>query len=281
MRRLRMRFDVPAAWQGAPGSAWRGGLGHALKNAAAKHCAHAYPLFFPAADQRNATATEEIQIAPFVLDPGCGMESNTLYCTLSGPGTDHAALVTGALREAAANGIGPGRLRLAMKSIAHESVIGSGHWNEGLGSTAATITPLPALPETLHIEFLTPLRIRHQGQNVTPRNFLFADLATSLMRRASALHAQAHAGRPIDADWRALAEAARNVSWQSTGFHWFETERRSFRQQADMKLGGIVGSATLAGADIQTFWPVLWLGQWLHAGKNASFGFGKYRIACA
>jgi hypothetical protein len=45
-----------------------------------------------------------------------------------------------------------------------------------------------------------------------------------------------------------------------------------------MQLGGVVGQWTLQG-DLHPFMPFIHLGQWLHAGKNASFGLGHYRMA--
>ena len=41
-------------------------------------------------------------------------------------------------------------------------------------------------------------------------------------------------------------------------------------------MGGLVGSFELAGPDIEPFWPLLWLGQWTHAGKGSSMGLGRY-----
>ena len=47
-----------------------------------------------------------------------------------------------------------------------------------------------------------------------------------------------------------------------------------------MALGGVVGQWHLhTNADtLEQLWPWLWLGQWLHVGKNASFGLGGYRL---
>ncbi|MHB8581520.1 MAG: CRISPR system precrRNA processing endoribonuclease RAMP protein Cas6, partial [Ignavibacteriaceae bacterium] len=43
-------------------------------------------------------------------------------------------------------------------------------------------------------------------------------------------------------------------------------------------LGGIIGSVKF-NCELDDFWnQVLWLGQYIHAGRNSSFGFGKYYI---
>lgn len=44
-----------------------------------------------------------------------------------------------------------------------------------------------------------------------------------------------------------------------------------------MTLGGVLGTWTLRG-DVAPLLPWLWLGQWLHAGKNATMGMGGYRL---
>ena len=44
-----------------------------------------------------------------------------------------------------------------------------------------------------------------------------------------------------------------------------------------MTLGGLVGEWRLRG-DLTPFMPWLWLGQWLHVGKNATMGLGKFAL---
>jgi len=45
-----------------------------------------------------------------------------------------------------------------------------------------------------------------------------------------------------------------------------------------VKMGGLIGEIGLEGADLEPFWPYLWLGQWTHAGKGVVMGLGRYRI---
>ncbi|MBF0142739.1 MAG: CRISPR system precrRNA processing endoribonuclease RAMP protein Cas6 [Magnetococcales bacterium] len=58
---------------------------------------------------------------------------------------------------------------------------------------------------------------------------------------------------------------------------WRDWTRRSGRQRQLMALGGVVGRWTLSGP-LEAFWPFLYLGEWLHVGKNATFGLGGYRL---
>jgi CRISPR/Cas system endoribonuclease Cas6 (RAMP superfamily) len=47
-----------------------------------------------------------------------------------------------------------------------------------------------------------------------------------------------------------------------------------------MTLGGVLGRWTLHGTPevLAEIYPWLWLGQWLHVGKNASMGLGGYQL---
>ena len=44
-----------------------------------------------------------------------------------------------------------------------------------------------------------------------------------------------------------------------------------------MQLGGCIGHLTLRG-ELAPFSAALRLGEWLHVGKEASFGLGHYRL---
>jgi hypothetical protein len=50
-----------------------------------------------------------------------------------------------------------------------------------------------------------------------------------------------------------------------------------------MTLGGVLGQWHLHGPTeaLAAAWPWLWLGQWLHVGKNATFGLGGYALSAS
>ena len=59
--------------------------------------------------------------------------------------------------------------------------------------------------------------------------------------------------------------------------HEHDSERYSARQDAKLKMGGVVGEAVYEG-DLEPFAPLLSLGEVLHVGKGTGLGLGRYRI---
>lgn len=130
---------------------------------------------------------------------------------------------------------------------------------------------------TLHIH--TPLRLQHQGQPLRPAQLTPRALVAAVARRV-ALVMEFHARQP---DWgQAVPEAARlaETLGDQRDLRWHDWTRYSSRQQQEMTLGGVLGRWTLRGnpETLATLWPWLWLGQWLHVGKNATMGMGGYTL---
>lgn len=59
--------------------------------------------------------------------------------------------------------------------------------------------------------------------------------------------------------------------------HVIGYERRS-KASGRQEIEGFVGQAWYAGPDLRPLLPALWLGQWLHLGKNYVLGNGRYEI---
>jgi hypothetical protein len=125
----------------------------------------------------------------------------------------------------------------------------------------------------------SPLRLRIDGDLVTPARFSPGHLASAAIRRISSL-AALHCGSPIAEDYAALAALARDARTLRADLRWHEQQRFSGRQKERLKAGGIVGSFDAdLGDGAGRLAPWLELGQWVGAGKGTSMGLGQYRVA--
>lgn len=124
------------------------------------------------------------------------------------------------------------------------------------------------------LDFQTMTRIKFEDSFL--RHLEFHMLLRSLLRRLSAL-SYFHHGNEWQVDFTELIKRAERVSKTADHTRWVDWERYSRRQDARMRLGGVVGQVTYRG-DLAEFLPILKLGEIVHVGKACTFGMGKYRI---
>ena len=129
-------------------------------------------------------------------------------------------------------------------------------------------------PSTLHLLFLTPTRLKFQGELTS--DLKFHVLFRNLLRRISLL-SYFHCGEELKVDFRGLIAESEKVQKKESRLRWYDWERYSTRQEEKMKLGGFMGRIDFSG-DFAPFWGYLVLGEIVHVGKGSSFGLGKYEI---
>jgi hypothetical protein len=124
------------------------------------------------------------------------------------------------------------------------------------------------------IEFVTPTWLREQGHDL--RVPTFSGLVQRVRDRISML-SRIHEKAEWQADFRAigqLADQAVTVDWDG---RWVKPGRTSTRTGQTMPLGGFVGFVHCSGVDA-ALWPLLQMGQEVHAGRHAVWGQGWFRI---
>ena len=205
---------------------------------------------------------------------------------LVGHACDQLALVVFAMQRALSQGLTRQRIPVALQRVDWLDAHGTAQpiWSHTQPTLAAhtVMLDVPTLPPaieaiTLHIH--TPMRLQSQGQPLRVDQLSPRALVAAVARRA-ALLMEFHAGQ---SGW---GDAARQVTHLSgvladtRDLHWFDWTRYSSRQQQEMTLGGVLGRWTLRGSSeaLAAIWPWLWLGQWLHVGKNATMGMGGYTL---
>ncbi|MGH8563142.1 MAG: CRISPR system precrRNA processing endoribonuclease RAMP protein Cas6 [Gammaproteobacteria bacterium] len=287
-----------------PGSAWRGVFGHALKRAVCvtglptcpdcllyRSCAYPYVFETPPPPGTQKMRKYPAAPHPFVLDleeDGGATPvgaSHTLGLTLIGRGNAYLPPIVFALTQAGEQGLGSRRARLALESIAQETAL-SGEWRNihrtggGLNALPPFVPQTPAVPESLRINFRTPLRIKRDDRPASAEDLTFGMFFSNLLRRISLL-SYFHSDTQLEADFAGLTASAREVSLTDAALFWRDGARYSSRQSRETPMGGLLGEIALAGAGLDPFWPYLWLGQYVHAGAATSMGLGRYAISSA
>lgn len=302
--RARFRVDEPVRLPPYPGSAWRGAFGHALKRALCvtrapecsgclllRSCGYAYVFETPPPAQSAKMRKYPAAPHPFVLDldvQGGELTPGSTYdlgFSLIGRGNQHLPYMIHALEQAGAHGVGQGRGRLSLECVEQHDAMENA-WvsiytaGERCEPRPITVPIIPELPRHARLVLETPLRLKRDAGVVGVDDFSFGALFSNLLRRISML-TYFHTETPLETDFAALTRAAREVPHVDANLRWFDWKRYSSRQKREMAVGGLLGEITFSGVDIEPFWPLLWLGQYVHVGALTSMGLGRYRIEMA
>ncbi|GAB1468730.1 CRISPR system precrRNA processing endoribonuclease RAMP protein Cas6 [Candidatus Cloacimonadota bacterium] len=129
---------------------------------------------------------------------------------------------------------------------------------------------IPTGKEIVTLKFLTPLRMKHEG--VLMRSFHWQAFYRGLYYRTQYLNREFNENSPALPElWEDNSEISANMQWQ-------EMYRKSFRQSQKMSLGGLIGEVVIKNPDPQTV-GLLRIGTVIQAGKQTTFGLGKYEIS--
>ncbi|NGZ07738.1 MAG: CRISPR system precrRNA processing endoribonuclease RAMP protein Cas6 [Magnetococcales bacterium] len=248
-----------------------------------------YPLIFETPVPVSATG-ERMQAVvpnPYMIEPPPWGEriyqpgeSLVFHMVLVGKALAQLSLIVFAWQRALARGVGPDHGKARLLRVVHVESQGEREifHSEGQSLLAhdscVSVPPWPG-PSTVTMQIITPARVQRDGSPLGPERITPRDLLVNLMRRVSQVM-ELHGQRTMEADYADLAQQARLIDARGR-LTWRDWTRRSARQQQTMALGGVVGTWHLTGP-LELFWPFLYLGQWLHVGKNATFGLGHYRL---
>ncbi|MBU0655550.1 MAG: CRISPR system precrRNA processing endoribonuclease RAMP protein Cas6 [Gammaproteobacteria bacterium] len=300
--RFRLRAETLIHFPAYAGSTWRGAFGHALRRTVCitrepecgqcllwRSCVYSQIFETPAG---KGPLLEKINAAPhpYILHPLATSgrqyargEDFSLYLTLMGKAVEHLPYLIHALQQVGERGVGKQDGRFALQAVEQETAPGSGEWRTihqpggSLQALPGCVPDIPPLPEQVRLQFHTPYRALHEGKLVHAGRFDFQPFMMGVIRRISLLHVH-HAGVELDADFKALSDAAEQLAVLDKALRWYEWSRYSSRQHTKVQMGGLLGSFRLPVEALEAYWPWLWLGQWVHVGKGAVMGMGEYSL---
>jgi hypothetical protein len=312
--RFTLRVLTPLRLPDYAGSALRGAFGHALRqiNCVTKakdckgcpviaQCPYAQ-VFAPheiprEALNQNVGMNIKNQIpVPYIIEAPLASartyqsgETITFDMVLMGNALEHLAVIILAWRRAFLRGIGHGDGTAELISILQQCPASNNANTHNSNPTIYTedkpviadhITEfvIPEFTQTqdVHLQLLTPLRIEQKGKVFGPRDLNAAIFLRHLIRRVTGqINSQSPTAFPMD-KIHALNILADQVQ-DERRLTWQEWERYSSRQKQIMPLGGVVGRWYLKQVPPPLL-SLLVIGEWLHVGKETSFGLGFFKI---
>ena len=283
------------------GSAWRGLFGHALKSVVCvtgkpecdgcllyRNCVYSYVFETPPPVNTEVMRKYTAAPHPFVIRPDPAQKTTVeqgealhVDLTLFGAGNQHLPYLLYAFEKAGERGLGSSQARFKVTAMLQhqadwQTIYRAGEALQALPPSMPDIPPCPS--GDVIVNFDTPLRIRLQGKELTASNLDFYGLFSVLMRRVSMLQ-QFHGEQPLVLDFKGLSDQARKVPVVARDLYWQDWTRYSSRQKMPVKMGGLMGSITLNGDTLKDFWPILYLGQFTHAGKGTAMGLGCFSLS--
>ncbi|WP_126443805.1 CRISPR system precrRNA processing endoribonuclease RAMP protein Cas6 [Sulfuricystis multivorans] len=301
LARYRLEFEVtrPLHLPAYAGSTLRGAWGGALRAASCMtrkpvcegcpliHTCPYAAIFETRPPQHHAPSLQDFSQVPrpYVIEPpemGERLyqpgERLAFHIVLAGRALAQLPLVLWAHVKAFRRGVGKGDGTAELMRVVHEGM-SEQVILEGPGDAIAPHDTTPpaaaAMNQAARLHFHTPLRLQTNGRRATVEEHTARKLLMALVRRV-ALLCEFHGDGPLALDFPALAKHAETIE-SETQLDFQDWTRYSSRQQKKMSLGGVVGEWFLTG-DLAPFAPFLHLGQWLHVGKEATFGLGGYRL---
>ncbi len=126
---------------------------------------------------------------------------------------------------------------------------------------------------SLIIKTFTPVRLKKENKFIRDNITLF-DIMLAIKRRVKALSYYYSNNEIILPEVETLIE---NIDFKLQNLSWLDLSRYSSRQDTFMKMGGLMFESEISG-EVEKIYSYLKLAEFIHIGKNVSFGLGKIKI---
>jgi len=301
---FHLRAETPIHLPPFPGSVFRGGFGKALRQIccamgrqqACEDCllvsSCIYALVFETSTRHVSESTYKLQDypRPFVIEPPYPVEreirkSQSFIChlILFGPSIELLPYFILAFTRMGRSGLGRSRGKFRIDQVNTTAEFDNKVVFDGRSDQFVAMKEYRSLfsfcdkKETLdqiELNFITPTRIKFN--NHLTKALTFELLMINVLRRITILFNIA-TGEKWEFDYQYLIQQATMIQCHAVSLHWLDWKRYSSRQKNAMQLDGFIGKMSFMGK-LALFLPFLRMGEYLHVGKQSTFGLGKYEI---
>ena len=302
--RFHVRVTLPIKLPDYAGSTLRGAFGHALlqvcglsptdreKNTPLFQQSVYVSVFAPQHSAQGISLNNLAQLpVPYVIEAPLvkaktylADEHFSFDVVLCGPAIAHLSTVILAWRRAFLRGVGAGDGTGELESVeclgpnGMVTIVYTHHQPKIVSHDTHITAPdfTRSHPDgcDVHLLLQTPLRLQQRGKIVTPGEMTAPILLRNLIRRVTLQMQMQQADSWPLTRIHQLNDFADNVT-DDRRLIWQDWERYSSRQKQSMKLSGVTGYWLLRQVPAELL-PFVYLGQWLHLGKETAFGLGKY-----
>jgi CRISPR-associated endoribonuclease Cas6 len=271
------------------GSTIRGILGHCMREAACTNPGVQCHLCHVSADCEyarsfNSPGNVAGAVNPFVIH--APVRDKTAWkagdpcnfnITILGKATQAAEFYLNGLIAMGKRGWGVNRMRFSISHITNSrnnTLVWSGGktWPQNLKASPLNVNEKQA--KSVLIQFDTPTRILVKRQLC--KRLTFENIVQSLVRRISLL-SHAYSSKRMEWDEDELIEKAKNIRTLEENWRFVDFKRYSITYDKKLALPAIEGWARYEG-DLTPFTELLEAGKRFHIGKNATHGFGHYKV---
>lgn len=130
------------------------------------------------------------------------------------------------------------------------------------------------VPSQITLRFMTPYRAQENARIITHHAEITPQLILNAIKRRYIVLSSLYGSGPgmdiADVD-------AEDLVVTSNMLYFKDWERYSNRQQTKMSMGGMLGTIGISG-NLAPYWQLLKTGEYIHIGKNAVFGLGKFTV---
>lgn len=257
-----------------------------------RHCHYSRFYEIP----RSIVAAKKLPVnsppRPFIIEPPLTTETDfpagaafDFDLVLFGNAATSAEYFIRALDAFSQDGIGNPRSPLAIKEVrgGDQVVYRNGNILPEAVATETLSAPTISAGEpkdgqqekVLNIMFESPLRRKGNRQTAPeiPPELPFVTLVRMMLQRTSSLF-ECYGDKTPALDYKGLIEAAKQATAAEADLEWVDSRWPLPRQHKALLSGAMIGSVTYSGF-LEPFLPLIRLCEWLHVGRQTTFGLGK------